>query len=166
MSISKYAFGAGMLSGAVLAVITLGGKIPSLASVIWAIRLIALVALTMYFVRTYRDKYHGGYINGAEVFSLTFQIFLYIGIVAGLYSLITMTIMPSDQFETAIQITQESYSDAGVDISGVDFEKVMKLIPYFTAFFMLLGHIIIGLIFGAIYSSSFRREKPNETPFE
>lgn len=162
MSISKYAFGAGLLTGAVLALITLGDKIPSISGIVWALRLIALVGMTMYFIQSYRNKYGQGYISGNTVFSMTFQMFLYIGIIAAGYNFLSITLMPSDDFQMALNITQQSYADAGVDISNVNFDKIIELIPYFSAFFMFLGHLITGLIFGGLYTLIFRREKPIE----
>ena len=55
MSLGKYAFYYGITTGFILALISLLAYVPGLGSVIWIVRIIALVMLTMYFVRRYRD---------------------------------------------------------------------------------------------------------------
>lgn len=53
-----------------------------------------------------------------------------------------------------------SYEDAGIDIPDQTIRDVIKIVPYVVGIFYILGHLVVGAIFGAIYSSSFRRDAP------
>ena len=136
MSLAKYSLCAGATTGLALALISLLDYVPPVSSVVWAVRLIALVSLTMFFTRRFRDRYNDGTLTSGEGFKFTFLMFMYIG----------------------VEAVSEGYADAGIDISADYIEKMMGFVPYFAAFFTFLGHLILGAIFGAIYSSSFRRD--------
>ena len=86
MSVGQYAFYYGVTTGFALALISLLSYVPMLGTIAWLLRLLALVFLTMYFVRRYRDQFNGGTLTSGEGFLLTFLMFLYIGIIAALYS--------------------------------------------------------------------------------
>lgn len=158
MSLAKYSLCAGVTTGLALALISLLGYVPAVSSVVWAVRLIALVLLTMLFTRRFRDRYNGGTLTSGEGFKFTFLMFLYIGIIAALYSIFNIVMLPQGDMDVVVEAVSESYADAGIDISADYIEKIIGFVPYFAAFFTFLGHLIIGAIFGAIYSSSFRRD--------
>ena len=158
MSLAKYSLCAGVTTGLALVLISLLGYIPPASSVVWAVRLIALVLLTMLFTRRFRDRYNGGTLTSGEGFKFTFLMFLYIGIIAALYSIFNIVMLPQGDMDVVVEAVSESYADAGIDISADYIEKIIGFVPYFAAFFTFLGHLIIGAIFGAIYSSSFRRD--------
>lgn len=86
MSLGKYAFYYGVTTGFILALISLLSYVPVLASVVWLVRILALVFLTLYFSRRYRDQYNGGALTSGQGFQLVFLMFVYIGIVAALYT--------------------------------------------------------------------------------
>lgn len=158
MSLGKYAFYYGITTGFILALISLLTYIPGLGSVIWIVRIIALVMLTMYFVRRYRDQFNGGILTSGEGFKLTFLMFVYIGIIAALYSGFQVQIAASKDSQGMFEILRETYDNAGMDISDSMIRNVIGVVPYVTAIFYMIGHLIVGAIFGAIYSSSLKRE--------
>lgn len=158
MSLGKYAFYYGITTGFILALISLLAYVPGLGSVIWIVRIIALVMLTMYFVRRYRDQFNGGFLTSGEGFKLTFLIFVYIGIVAALYSGFQVKIEASKNSQEMFELLRETYDNAGMDISDSVIRNVIGIVPYLVAVFYMIGHLIIGAIFGAIYSSSLKRE--------
>ena len=84
MSVGQYAFYYGVTTGFALALISLLSYVPVLGTIAWLLRLLALVFLTMYFVRRYRDQFNNGVLTSGEGFLLTFLMFLYIGIIAAL----------------------------------------------------------------------------------
>ena len=158
MSLGKYAFYYGITTGFILALISLLAYVPGLGSVIWIVRIIALVMLTMYFVRRYRDQFNGGLLTSGAAFKLTFLIFVYIGIVAALYSGFQVKIEASKNSQEMFELLRETYDNAGMDISDSVIRNVIGIVPYLVAVFYMIGHLIIGAIFGAIYSSSLKRE--------
>ncbi len=158
MSLAKYSLCAGATTGLALALISLLDYVPPVSSVVWAVRLIALVSLTMFFTRRFRDRYNDGTLTSGEGFKFTFLMFMYIGIIAAIYSIVSIAAIPSDDMDVVVEAVSEGYADAGIDISADYIEKMMSFVPYFAAFFTFLGHLILGAIFGAIYSSSFRRD--------
>ena len=153
MSLAKYSLCAGATTGLALALISLLDYVPPVSSVVWAVRLIALVLLTMFFTR-----YNDGTLTSGEGFKFTFLMFMYIGIIAAIYSIVSIAAIPSGDMDVVVEAVSEGYADAGIDISADYIEKMMGFVPYFAAFFTFLGHLILGAIFGAIYSSSFRRD--------
>lgn len=158
MSLGKYAFYYGITTGFILALISLLAYVPGLGSVIWIVRIIALVMLTMYFVRRYRDQFNGGLLTSGEAFKLTFLIFVYIGIIAALYSGFQVKIEASKNSQEMFELLRETYDNAGMDISDSMIRSVIGIVPYLVAIFYMIGHLIVGAIFGAIYSSSLKRE--------
>lgn len=158
MSLAKYSLCAGATTGIALALVSLLDYVPAVSSVVWAVRLIGLVLLTMFFTRRFRDRYNSGVLTSGEGFKFTFLMFLYIGIIAALYSIFNIIMLPQGDMDVVVEAVSEGYADAGIDISADYIEKMMNFVPYFAAFFTLLGHLILGAIFGAIYSSSFRRD--------
>lgn len=126
MSVGQYAFYYGVTTGFALALISLLSYVPVLGTIAWLLRLLALVFLTMYFVRRYRDQFNNGVLTSGEGFLLL----------------------------------QQTYQDAGIDISDQTIRDVIKIVPYVVGIFYILGHLVVGAIFGAIYSSSFRRDAP------
>lgn len=158
MSLGKYAFYYGITTGFILALISLLAYVPGLGSVIWIVRIIALVMLTMYFVRRYRDQFNGGILTSGEGFKLTFLLFVYIGIIAALYSGFQVQIAASKDSQEMFELLRETYDNAGMDISDSMIRSVIGIVPYVTAIFYMIGHLIVGAIFGAIYSSSLKRE--------
>ena len=146
MSLAKYSLCAGATTGLALALISLLGYVPPVSSVVWAVRLIALVSLTMFFTRRFRDRYNDGTLTSGD------------GIIAAIYSIVSIAAIPSGDMDVVVEAVSEGYADAGIDISADYIEKMMGFVPYFAAFFTFLGHLILGAIFGAIYSSSFRRD--------
>ena len=158
MSLGKYAFYYGITTGFILALISLLTYVPGLGSVIWIVRIIALVMLTMYFVRRYRDQFNGGILTSGEGFKLTFLLFVYIGIIAALYSGFQVQIAASKDSPEMFELLRETYDNAGMDISDSMIHSVIGVVPYVTAIFYMIGHLIVGAIFGAIYSSSLKRE--------
>ena len=75
-----------------------------------------------------------------------------------IYSIVSIAAIPSGDMDVVVEAVSEGYADAGIDISADYIEKMMSFVPYFATFFTFLGHLILGAIFGAIYSSSFRRD--------
>ena len=134
-----------------------------LGIIAWLLRLLALVFLTMYFVRRYRDQFNGGTLTSGEGFLLTFLMFLYIGIIAALYSGAQIALMAAKDSQELFLLLQQTYEDAGIDIPDQTIRDVIKIVPYVVGIFYILGHLVVGAIFGAIYSSSFRREDPYPT---
>lgn len=61
---------------------------------------------------------------------------------------------------TIAWLLQQTYQDAGIDIPDQTIRDVIKIVPYVVGIFYILGHLVVGAIFGAIYSSSFRRDAP------
>lgn len=159
MSVGKYAFYYGVTTGFILALISLLAYVPGLGAVIWIVRLIALVFLTMYFVRRYRDQFNGGVLTSGEGFLLTFLMFLYIGIIAALYTGVQVFLMSTKDSQEMFDVLRETYDEAGLDISDAMIRSVIGVVPYVAGVFYIIGHLIVGAIFGAIYSSSFKREK-------
>ena len=112
----------------------------------------------MFFTRRFRDRYNDGTLTSGEGFKFTFLMFMYIGIIAAIYSIVSIAAIPSGDMDVVVEAVSEGYADAGIDISADYIEKMMSFVPYFATFFTFLGHLILGAIFGAIYSSSFRRD--------
>lgn len=160
MSVGQYAFYCGVTTGFALALISLLSYVPVLGTIAWLLRLLALVFLTMYFVRRYRDQFNGGTLTSGEGFLLTFLMFLYIGIIAALYSGAQIALMAAKDSQELFLLLQQTYEDAGIDIPDQTIRDVIKIVPYVVGIFYILGHLVVGAIFGAIYSSSFRREDP------
>ena len=66
MSVGQYAFYYGVTTGFALALISLLSYVPVLGTIAWLLRLLALVFLTMYFVRRYRDQFNNGVLTSGE----------------------------------------------------------------------------------------------------
>lgn len=160
MSVGQYAFYYGVTTGFALALISLLSYVPVLGTIAWLLRLLALVFLTMYFVRRYRDQFNNGVLTSGEGFLLTFLMFLYIGIIAALYTGGQIALMAAKDSQELFLLLQETYQDAGIDIPDQTIRDVIKIVPYVVGIFYILGHLVVGAIFGAIYSSSFRRDAP------
>ena len=155
MSVGQYAFYYGVTTGFALALISLLSYVPVLGTIAWLLRLLALVFLTMYFVRRYRDQFNNGVLTSGEGFLLTFLMFLYIGIIAALYTGGQIALMAAKDSQELFLLLQQTYQDAGIDIPDQTIRDVIKIVPYVVGIFYILGHLVVGAIFGAIYSSSF-----------
>ena len=158
MSLGKYAFYYGVTTGFILALISLLAYVPLLASVVWLVRIIALVVLTLYFARRYRDQYNGGVLTTGQGFLITFLMFLYIGIVAAFYTVFQVYILAAKESDEMFTLLRDAYDNAGVDISDGMIRSVISVVPYVTGLLSFFGHLFLGAILGAIFSSSLKRE--------
>ena len=111
-------------------------------------------------MRRYRDQFNNGVLTSGEGFLLTFLMFLYIGIIAALYTGGQIALMAAKDSQELFLLLQQPYQDAGIDIPDQTIRDVIKIVPYVVGIFYILGHLVVGAIFGAIYSSSFRRDAP------
>ena len=93
--------------------------------------------------RRFRDRYNDGTLTSGEGFKFTFLMFMYIGIIAAIYSIVSIAAIPSGDMDVVIEAVSEGYADAGIDISADYIEKMMGFVPYFAAFFTFLGHLIL-----------------------
>lgn len=107
MSLAKYSLCAGATTGLALALISLLGYVPPVSSVVWAVRLIALVLLTMFFTRRFRDRYNDGTLTSGEGFKFTFLMFMYIGIIAAIYSIVSIAAIPSGDMDVVVEAVSE-----------------------------------------------------------
>lgn len=158
MSLGRYAFYYGVTSGFILALISLLSYVPLLASVVWLVRIVALVFLTLYFSRRYRDQYNGGVLTSGQGFLLIFLMFVYIGIVAGVYTGFQAYITVAKSPDELFAVLRDTYDHSGVDVSDAMLHTVIGIAPYVAATMVLIGHLILGAILGAIFSSSLKRE--------
>ena len=158
MSLGKYAFYYGVTTGFILALISLLSYVPVLASVVWLVRILALVFLTLYFSRRYRDQYNGGALTSGQGFQLVFLMFVYIGIVAALYTGLQVYIAVAKDSAEMYSVLRDTYDQAGVDVSDAMIRSAVSMAPYAVGIIMMIGHLILGAILGAIFSSSLKRE--------
>ena len=159
MPLGKYASYYGVTTGFALALISLLSFIPVVSPVVGLVRFIAMILLTMFFVRRYRDEFNDNRLSGGEAFRLTF---LYIGIIAALFIGFQIKIAALGSSDELFTILQDTYAEAGIDVSDQMISSAIALVPYMAGIFALIGHLIIGAIVGAIYSSAFKREAPSQ----
>lgn len=162
MPLGKYAFYYGVTTGFALALISLLSFIPVVSPVVGLVRFIAMILLTMFFIRRYRDEFNDNRLSGGEAFRLTFLMFLYVGIIAALFIGFQIKIAALGSSDELFTILQDTYADAGIDVSDQMISSAIALVPYMAGIFALIGHLIIGAIVGAIYSSAFKRETPSQ----
>ena len=157
-SLGKYAFYYGVTTGFILALISLLAYVPVLAPVVWLVRIIVLVWLVLYFVRRYRDQYNQGELTFGQGFFLTLLLFVYVGVIAAIYTGFQAGIMSAKESSQMFELLRDAYDQAGIDLPDNVIYRIINVIPYISSFCCFLGHLILGVLVGLIFSASLKRD--------
>lgn len=55
-------------------------------------------------------------------------------------------------------VLRDTYDQAGVNVSDAMIRSAVSMAPIMVGIIMMIGHLILGAILGAIFSSSLKRE--------
>lgn len=125
--------------------------------------------LIFHFGKTYRDRYHGGFLSFGDLY-LPLAVLIFTGYILGIvFQALLMEVLDPDLKRVAMEMGMErtvdiykmmGMSDQAIDKAMEDAEKTTAMMSTFQYVVSLFGAIFLSAFWAAIYSLILKRERP------
>ncbi len=149
----------------------LGIQQKGMGSGIGILMLVVVVAITFYTiylgVKEQRDENQNGYITTAEGFKLGLKIAFIAGLMAGVFTLLYMTVIDPDMTDKMMEAAEEEWDKQGMDEDQRAMARKfggMFMNPFLLAAFSVIWITLWGMVKGVIAGSMLKKDPPPTAP--